>query len=291
MRADAQGDVREICVKKLKPKTILVTGGASGIGAAIARIAAARGHQVMIADINLEGAEAVASQIGKGTRAIELDITSDEEWLRALDLAWQHFGSLDVLLNNAAIAHTGYARNVSLAAHQETMDVNAMGPIRGMMHALPRFLDQGRGHFVTVCSMTAFLPFPGLASYAAAKHALRAFHHGLAMEERNTPLTFSIIHPTSTETPMLEKEAESDEVPMAFLSGSVTADFVAGVVLDAMEKKTLEVFMPPERARTVRMLGTNPRKLLKHVATAEEQGARNLQARRAAAKEAMVMVD
>jgi 3alpha(or 20beta)-hydroxysteroid dehydrogenase len=166
------------------------------------------------------------------------------------------------------------------------MDVNAMGPIKGMVLTLPRFHAQGHGHFVTVCSMTSFLPFPGLASYAASKHALRAFHHGLSMEQRNSPLAFTIIHPTSTETPMLEKEAASDEVPMAFASASVTADFVANVVLQAMDRKTLEVFMPPERARTVRTLGTNARMLLKHAANAEEQGAKNLAARRAGAKRA-----
>lgn len=267
--------------KKIKPKTILVTGGASGIGAAIARLAVGRGHRVLIADINAKGARAVAKPLGAQAAWTKLDITSDVQWDAALDLAWDRFGGLDVLLNNAAIAHTGYARNVPIAAHQQTMDVNAMGPIKGMLKVLPRFREQGHGHFVTVCSMTAFLPFPGLASYAAAKHALRAFHHGLAMEERDAPFSFSIIHPTSTETPMLEQEAASDEVPMAFLSASVTADYVAEVVLNAMERKTLEVFMPPERARTVRMLGTNPRMLLKHAAAAEEQGAKNLKVRRA----------
>jgi 3alpha(or 20beta)-hydroxysteroid dehydrogenase len=269
-------------VKKIKPKNLLITGGASGIGAAAARMAVERGHRVLIADIDAEGAAKVARSIGEGASPIALDITSSVQWEQALDAAWERFGKLDVLVNNAAIVHTGYARNVAVEDHQQTMDVNAMGPIRGMLAALPRFLAQGSGQFVTVCSMTAFLPFPGLASYAAAKHALRAFHHALAIEERDSPLSFSIIHPTSTETPMLDKEAESDEVPMAFVSASVTADYVAGVVLDAMEKRTLEVFMPPERARTVRLLGTNPRSLRKLASNAETLGRQNLLARRAA---------
>lgn len=268
--------------KKIKSKSILVTGGASGIGAAIAKLAVEHGHHVLIADINAAGARDLAWQLGARAHAIALDITSDAQWDGALDAAWARFGGLDVLLNNAAIVHTGYVRNLPIDAHQQTMDVNAMGPIKGMAKALPRFVEQGHGHFVTVCSMTAFLPFPGLASYAAAKHALRAFHHGLAMEERNSPLDFSIIHPTSTETPMLEKEAASDEVPMAFNSQSVTAEFVADVVLTAMDRKTPEVFMPPERAKTVRMLGTNARRLIKFAALAEEQGAQNLKLRRKA---------
>ncbi len=267
--------------KKFKPKSILVTGGAGGIGAALAQRAVLRGHRVLVADINGGGAKAVADKIGENAHWIALDITSEVQWKVALDAAWRLFGELDVLLNNAAIAHTGYARNVPIAAHQQTMDVNVLGPIKGMMAALPRFLEQGHGHFVTVCSMTSFLPFPGLVSYAASKHALRAFHHGLAMEERNSSIDFSIVHPTSTETPMLEKEAASDEVPMAFMPESVTAEYVADVALDAMERRKLEVFMPPERGRAVRMLGTNPRRLLKYAAAAEEQGAKNLAARRA----------
>ncbi|HLZ82599.1 MAG TPA: SDR family oxidoreductase [Caulobacteraceae bacterium] len=268
-------------MKKTRSKTLLITGAASGIGAATARLAAGRGHRVILADVNLAGARAVAEAIGDRAVATALDITSDEGWERVLGEAWARFGGLDVLVNNAAIVRTGRAEHVAIGDHQRTIDVNFMGPVKGMLKTLPRFKAQGGGHFVTVCSMTAFLPFPGLASCAAAKHALRAFHHALALEERHGPLAFTIVHPTSTETPMLEEEARSDEVNLAFASRSVTADFVADVVLTAMEKKAVEIFMPPERARTVRLLGTSPRSLRKWADNAEAIGAARLQARRA----------
>lgn len=268
-------------MKKTRSRTLLITGAASGIGAATARLAAERGDRVILADIDVEGARAVARAIGDRAAATALDITCDEQWERVLDEAWARFGGLDVLVNNAAIVRTGRAENVAIADHQRTLDVNFMGPVKGMLKALPRFKAQGAGHFVTVCSMTAFLPFPGLASYAAAKHALRAFHHALALEERHTTLAFTIVHPTSTETPMLEEEARSDEVNLAFASRSVTADFVADIVLTAMDKKAVEIFMPPERARTVRLLGTSPRSLRKWADHAEAVGAARLQARRA----------
>lgn len=273
-------------MRKTKEQIILVTGGASGIGAAVARAAVAQGHRVLIADIDSAGAERVAADIGPCAESVALDITSDAQWAAALDLAWDKYGRLDVLINNAAIVRTGYARNVVMDDHALTLEVNAIGPMRGMMAALPRFRAQGHGHFVTVCSMTAFLPFPGLASYAAAKFALRAFHLGLAMEERDSPMHFTIVHPTSTETPMLEAEAASDEVPMAFLSDSVSADYVAQVVLESMRRRKLEVFMPAESANFVRRLGGNAARLLKIAGQAEQMGAYNLAKRRKGKSEA-----
>jgi 3alpha(or 20beta)-hydroxysteroid dehydrogenase len=269
--------------RKIKPQTLLVTGAAQGIGAAIARLGAAAGHRVVVADINAAGAESVAGELGERGLAAPLDITDAGAWERTLDIAERHFGKVDVLINNAAVVSVGRAENVSLADHQRTIEVNFLGPLKGMLAALPRFKAQGHGHFVTVCSMTSFLPFPGLASYAASKHALRSFHHALALEQRDQPIDFTIIHPTSTETPMLDQEAASDEAPLCFSSEPVTAEYVGGVVLDAMHRRAVEIFMPPDRARMVRMLGTNPSRLKKLVALGEEAGARNLAARRAAA--------
>jgi NAD(P)-dependent dehydrogenase (short-subunit alcohol dehydrogenase family) len=268
-------------VKTAKTKTILLTGGASGIGAAIATLAVARGHQVLIADINLAGAKSVAQAIGDGATAVELDVARPEQWERVLDEAWRRFGRLDVLVNNAGIAHAGYADQVPLAQHQHTLDVNFMGPMNGILATLPRFLAQGSGHFVTVCSMTAFLPFPGLSSYAASKHALRAFHHSVALEQRDSPLKFTIVYPTSTETPMLDQEAASG-LKLAFASPSMSAEAAGTIILEALEKQTVEVYIPPERAKFVRRVGTSPKSLREMVVRGEALGGENLKARLAA---------
>jgi NAD(P)-dependent dehydrogenase (short-subunit alcohol dehydrogenase family) len=268
-------------VKTIKTKNILLTGGASGIGAATARLAVERGHNVLIADVNFKGARSVARAIGKGASAVALDVTNHEQWEEALDEAWSRFGALDVLLNNAAVVHAGRANAVAVANHQRTVDINFMGPLQGMLAALPRFLRQGFGHFVTVCSMTAFLPFPGLASYAASKHALRAFHHALALEQRDTPLKFTIVHPTSTETPMLQKEARSG-LALAFVNPSMTAECAGTIILDGMEKQSVEIFIPRERGRLVRRIGTSPRALREMVIRGEARGAERLRRRMAA---------
>jgi NAD(P)-dependent dehydrogenase (short-subunit alcohol dehydrogenase family) len=261
-------------------KRLLITGGASGIGAACARLAVKRGHQVMIADVNASGARSVARSIGRGASSVALDITSGAQWKRVLDEVWTRLGGLDVLVSNAATVVTGNAIDVPIRHHQRMIDVNFLGTLKGMLAAVPRFQAQGYGHLVTVCSMTAFLPFPGIATYAAGKHALRAFHHALSIELRDSPLDFTIVHPTSVETPMLEQEARDDAVAMAFARPPVTPGFVAKVVLDAMDKRAIEVFMPPERARFVRLVGTDPKALRKLVVDSQNDGRNRQLARR-----------
>jgi short-subunit dehydrogenase len=111
--------------------------------------------------------------------------------------------------------------------------------------------------------MTSFLPFPGIASYGASKHALRAFHHALALEERHSPVHFTIVHPTATETPMLEQEEKDDSCAFAFVADPVTPEVVADTILIAIKKRSVEACMPPEQARPVARLGTDPKRLRK----------------------------
>jgi short-subunit dehydrogenase len=266
--------------KAIGSKRLLITGGASGIGAATARLAVKRGHRVMIADVNASGARSVARSIGRGASSVALDITSERQWKETLDEVWSTFGGLDVLISNAATVVTGNATDVPIRQHQRMIDVNYVGTLKGMLATEQRFRAQGSGHFLTVCSMTAFLPFPGIATYAAGKHALRAFHHALAIELRDSPLHFTIVHPTSVETPMLEQEARDDAVAMAFARPAVTPEFVAKVILDAMDRRAIEVFMPPERARFVRRVGTNPKALRKFVVDSQNDGKGRQLARR-----------
>lgn len=180
---------------------VLITGAASGIGAATAREAVRRGHLVALADIDLAGATRIAGQLGPAARAFDLDIRDEDAWEAAFDAVADQLGPVDVLVNNAGIIHTGYARQLSPAEHRHMVEVNLLGPIYGMLAALSRMRAQGHGHIVTVCSMSSFLPLPGYTTYGATKHGLRAFHHSVAIEERDGPVTFSIVHPPGTRTP------------------------------------------------------------------------------------------
>jgi short-subunit dehydrogenase len=257
---------------------ILITGGAAGIGAAFAKLAVDSGHRVMIADINVEGAQAKAEALGPRARATRLDIRSAESWQAALDATYAAFGKLDVLVNNAAVVYPGLTKDVDLAKHQLTLEVNVIGPMLGILAVAPRFRAQGSGHIITVCSMSSFLALPGLASYSASKSALRTLHLALALEERGSPIDFTLVHPGATETGMLEDEARNG-VAVAFARPPAQPEDIAKVLIKALKSKKAEICIPASRGRSVKAIGGSPRRLFEMVARNEELGARMLEER------------
>ena len=161
-------------------KVLFITGAARGIGAATAKEAVGRGYRVVLADIDGDGTRALAQSLGGAAYGLALDVRDPAQWQQVLDQAWQHFGRVDVLINNAGVVHTGYVLDVPFEQHRHTVEVNYLGNIAGVLATLPRFIAQGHGHLITICSLTTYMPFPSLASYAGTKHALRGFHHSLA---------------------------------------------------------------------------------------------------------------
>ena len=261
-------------------KVMLVTGGASGIGAAIVRLAVRRNYRVAIGDIDFAAAKGLAAELGDNALALDLDICSEGSWHQALETTCSRFGGLDILVNNAGVAHPGLSSDVPFEMHEHTLKVNALGPMLGAMAVVPYFRARGAGHIVTVCSMTSFLTLPGLVSYAASKHALRAMHFGISLEERGSPIDFTIIHPGATETLMLEKEAEKGVVA-AFSRAPESPETIATIILKAIRGRKIEVCIPAARGRVVKSIGTNPRRLFEVVQRNEEIGAKMLAERQA----------
>ncbi len=238
--------------------SVLITGAASGIGAATTQLAAERGHGVVLADVDVAGAEALAAELGPPALAVPLDVRESAQWDSALQAAVAAFGRLDVLVNNAGIIHTGYARDLTMAQHRDMVEVNYLGVVGGVMAALPLMREQGHGHIVDVCSMTSFLPLTGYATYGGTKHAMRAFHHSIAIEERRGPVAFTIIHPPSVRTPMLEQEMADDSSVLAFAERSVAPSDIAEAIVDAFATRPVEVIFPRFMGRVQQLAGVFP---------------------------------
>ena len=255
---------------------LFITGAGRGIGAETARLAVARGHRVAIADIDADAARSMAGSLGENALAIELDVRDAAGWTRALDEAWARFDGVDVLVNNAAVVHSGLLHELALDVHRQIFEVNVLGLIAGIQAAVPRFLERGRGHIVTVASAQSFVPVPGEISYAATKHALRAISHGLALELRDTPLRFTIVYPPAVETPMLESLMDDDANAIAFADPPMPASVVAEAILKAVDRRPAEVFIPPFRGRLLRELGTRPAIMRRLLLSAEKRGRKRL---------------
>ncbi|NGO47368.1 SDR family NAD(P)-dependent oxidoreductase [Streptomyces ureilyticus] len=254
-------------------QVILVTGAANGIGAAIAELAVARGHRVMLTDVDEVAVLSRARSLGSRAAACVMDIRSSAGWTKAFEAAEAAFGGVDVLVNNAGITHTGIARDLQ-QQHRDIVEVNLLGTITGVCTALERMTARGHGHIINVCSMTAFLPLPGYATYCATKYGLRAFHHSVAIEERDGPLDFTIIHPPSTRTGMLEQEMADPSCAISFAEKSYAPQQIARAVVDAIATKPVEVVFPPLAGRVQRIAGVFPRLMRRVIPVAEARGRR-----------------
>jgi NADP-dependent 3-hydroxy acid dehydrogenase YdfG len=249
-----------------------ISGAASGIGAATVDLVTSKGHRVAVCDINLPAAVELCDRIGPAAKPIELDVRKPDSWQRALDEAWSTFGGVDVLVNNAGLIHTGWVIDQSVDECRHMVEVNLLGVINGAQAITPRFISQGHGHIVTVGSLAAFVPLPGQTVYAATKHAVRAFHHGFAIEQQESPIDFTLVCPGPVDTPMLRKQLSDDAAALTFSDPAIAPQTVARAILDAAERKPREILIPAATGAALRVLGTYPGIVARMVRRAQARG-------------------
>jgi cyclopentanol dehydrogenase len=194
---------------RLAERVVLITGAARGQGAAEARLCAAEGAAVVLGDVLVEQGQAVADAIAAaGGRAVfaELDISREDHWERAVDLAVTEYGGLHGLVNNAAILSLETIEDTSLETWNRVIAVNQTGPFLGMKAAIPELRRAGRSSIVNVSSVMAFLGGAdgGAAAYCATKGAVFALSKTAAMELAGDGIRVNSLHPGAIDTPMAE---------------------------------------------------------------------------------------
>lgn len=185
----------------------IITGGASGIGKALAESLSQRGAVVVLADRQADVAEQAAASIratGGQAAAMELDVTDFGAFQQVVRETVTVHGRLDYLFNNAGIGIAGEVRFYQMEDWNAVLDVNLRGVVHGVQAAYPVMIGQGFGHIINTASMAGLTPAPGIVSYCTTKHAVVGLSTSLRIEAARLGVRVSALCPGVIRTPILE---------------------------------------------------------------------------------------
>lgn len=187
-------------------KVALVTGGGSGLGKADCLMLAAEGAMVVVSDINLEAAQAVADEIGANAIALKHDVSSESDWQSAIAQTEARFGGLHVLVNNAGIVVIADPEETTLEQFRKANAVMSEGVFLGCKYAMPLMARSGGGSIINMSSTASHLGYPVFFAYSAAKGAVRAMTKSIAIhcQAKGYGIRCNSVHPASIETPMIQ---------------------------------------------------------------------------------------
>jgi 3-oxoacyl-[acyl-carrier protein] reductase len=240
---------------RLAGKTAIITGAASGFGEGMAKRFAEEGARIVVADLNLKGAQKVAAEIGKTAIAVHADVSRKEEVDAMVQAAMDQFGRIDIMVNNAGFTHrNGSMLDVDESTFDLIAGVNMKAIYYSALAVVPIMDMQGGGSIITTASTAGLRPRPGLTWYNASKGWAISATKSMAIELAPKNIRVNCLCPVAGETPMLglfmgedtpEKRAQfKATVPLGRLStpldianaalwlASSEADFITGVALE-----------------------------------------------------------
>jgi len=226
-------------------KTVIITGGSEGVGAAAARMFAEAGANLMLVARNKKNLDAIADELRDKTRVeiFPMDVSDPDACVDVFKKAAFEFGRVDVLVNNAGYHDRGPVEDVEAAELGKMIDVNLKAPIMLSRIALPYLREAGGGAIINVGSLAGRAPIPGSVSYAASKAGLRSFTYGLGLEMRDSGIKVAVVSPGPIDTGfiMADIDATSD---LTFSQPISTAEEVAQAILDLCGNNLREQSMP-----------------------------------------------
>ncbi|GAT00688.1 MULTISPECIES: SDR family NAD(P)-dependent oxidoreductase [Mycolicibacterium] len=232
-------------------KQAIVTGGGSGIGAALCRALSSAGADVLCTDIDEAAAARTAAPLG--ARSARLDVTDAAAVQAAVDGVVDRAGRLDLMFNNAGIVWGGDTELLTLDQWNAIIDINVRGVVHGVTAAYPQMIGQGHGHIVNTASMAGLAAAGQLTSYVMTKHAVVGLSLALRSEAAAHGVGVLAVCPAAVETPILDKGAVGGFVGRDyFLQGqgvktAYDADRLAADTLRAVERNKA-ILVKPRRA-------------------------------------------
>lgn len=223
-------------------KTVIVTGGASGIGRALCEVLGMRGAILTVADIDPDGLSETVSELtrrGCDARGAVLDVTDHAAVKRLVDATVAEHGRLDYIFNNAGIAVLGEAQDFSYDDWHRVIDVNLYGVVHGVMAAYPVMIRQGHGHIVNTASAAGLFPSAKEISYTTSKHGVVGLSTALRLEGSRYGVRVSVVCPGFIETPIYDNAkmlgVDRDRL-MRMMPRMLTSEKCARIILRGVEK-------------------------------------------------------
>jgi NAD(P)-dependent dehydrogenase (short-subunit alcohol dehydrogenase family) len=235
--------------RSLNGKVVAITGGARGIGRTTAEALVRKGCRVALGDLDLAPAEQAAAELGGSTIAIQLNVTDRDSFATFLDEAERQLGPIDVLVNNAGIMPVTPFEQESDDSIRRQLDINVYGVIVGTQLAVRRMKARGSGHIVNIASSAGKAGVPGIATYAATKHAVVGLTEAVRAECAGSGVELSYVMPITVNTQLIEGLADKRGVKR------VEPEDVAKEIVDALELGKVDVYVPRELRASV-VLGT-----------------------------------
>ena len=232
---------------RLQDKVVLITGGASGIGRAAARLFADEGAAVVIADRNAAAAQAAVAEIGGRASFRQLDVTAEDAWVSVTDALMRDRGRLDVLVNSAGVSLLKDIEATTLDEWRALMAVNLDGTFLGCKHAVRVMKARGCGSIVNMSSVAGLIGSGFLAAYCASKGGVRLLTKAVALHcaRKGYNIRCNSVHPSFADTPMLEGMVAAARNPE-----KLAANFAAAAPLGRLAQ-------PVEVARTILFLASD----------------------------------
>jgi NAD(P)-dependent dehydrogenase (short-subunit alcohol dehydrogenase family) len=243
---------------QMRGRVIVVTGGASGIGRALARRFAAEGAAaVVIADLDGDGAAVVADEVGG--LAVRTDVSREDDIEALVARATQEFGRIDLFCSNAGIAGWEGGAEVPNDEWQRIWDVNVMAHVYAARHALPGMLDRGEGYLLNTASAAGLLTNLGNLTYTVTKHAAVGLAEWLAITYGDRGIRVSCLCPQGVRTPMLLGGLGSAAGSSVLAGGGMLEpEDVAQVVVDGLAAERFLILPHAEVAEYVRRKANDP---------------------------------
>jgi hypothetical protein len=229
-----------------KGKTVVITGGSEGVGAAVARHFAAAGAKLLLVARDKSKLERIAEELRAKTtvRIFAMDVADYQSCVNLCRAAEGEFGGIHLLVNNAGYHERGPVEKVDAAALGRMIDVNLKAPIVLSRLAIPLLRTAGGGAIVNVASLAGRTPVPGAATYSASKFGLRAFSFALGEELAAYGIKVAVVSPGPIDTGFIMSNIDV-VADITFSQPLSTAEEVAEVIMDLAVNDKREQSMPP----------------------------------------------